>query len=507
MIHPRGLRDAEASSLLSASAELIEQDGWRLRHGFYGPLHAAAEAAATVLLYLGGRSGLEALAALHRRPDATVLVVEPGPARRAALAEALSAFPAATVSANLAQALDIAGARTIDFARVDTLFCEAETLALLARQGVRHLCGLFQTDKIDPLALYRLSRAYAARSFFWRAADGDLAFGSDTAGAEEIEVSVVVPAYRVSAELEQCLESLAAQTLQRLEVIVVDDGSPDDTGAVAAAWAARHPDRIRVLTKPNGGCASARMAGLMAAQGSFVGFVDGDDWVDPQMFEGLFRAAALAGAEIAQCGYIEAFAGGTETRFRDAFGGDGPGGRTGLVRDTTDLLTLRPTIWRRIYRRDFLLAHDIRFPEHIKRFDDLPFQFEALARARRVTVLPDPWYFYRQGRPGQDVMARDDRLFVHFEIFDWLRQRVSAWADATIEYQLFRVELNTHLWALGRIEPQHRAEYRRRAQAQLRSNRVHLGPLTCLRIASGSGWRALALAAAAFATLDYKARQ
>ena len=494
MIEPRGLRAALGALPAALPAGLAAEDAARLRGGFYGPLHAAAGGESPSALYVGGRSGLEALAALHRSPTATVLVVEPDAWLRGTLADALGQHAGARVVATVAEALAAAGGRGIGFARIDAPFCDVDLLALLERQGVGHLCGLFRPDRIDPLALYRRSRDQVARSFFWREADSPLAFGGD-AGPVEVEVSVVVPAYRVSAEIDRCLASLAAQEIERLEVIVVDDGSPDDTGARAAEWAARHPGRIRVLAKPNGGCASARMVGLAAARGEYVGFVDGDDWADARMFEGLYQAGTLGGAEIAQCGFVEAHADGVDIPCRDA----ARGGLTGLVRDVREMLVLRPTIWRRIYRRDFLLGSDIRFPEHIRRFDDLPFQFEALARAKRTAVLPDPWYFYRQGRVGQDVLARDDRLFVHFEIFDWLRARVSTWADAAIERQLLRVELNTHLWALGRIEPQFSAEYRRRAQRQLLANRVHLPPAECLAIAARMGRRAggLMLGAAA----------
>ncbi|MBM3337261.1 MAG: glycosyltransferase [Betaproteobacteria bacterium] len=387
--------------------------------------------------------------------------------------------------------------RQVDYMRVDgRSYGLPEIAELLDGARCGHLCGTYLANLVDPLTLYRRSRDRLARGFFLRDDVSGESIGSDR-GPVEVEVSVVVPAYKVSAELDRCLASLAAQTLEKLEVVVVDDGSPDDSGAKADAWAARHPGRIKVIHKPNGGCASARMAGISAARGEFIGLVDGDDWVASEMYEQLYRAAILRGAELAQCGYAEVFSDGSRLDYDDSASGGGANGFPDVTWDTISYLGLKPTVWRRIYRTDFVRQNKLEFPHHIRRFDDLPFQFEALSLAKRMAVIPDCYYHYRQGRPGQDIAVRDDRLFVHFDIFDWLRTRPMAWADARIEAQMVRVELNTHLWALGRIETKFKSEYLRRARAQLLLNRVHLGPMQLLRIAAQVGPRALRLVASA----------
>jgi hypothetical protein len=108
-----------------------------------------------------------------------------------------------------------------------------------------------------------------------------------------------------------------------------------------------------------------------------------------------------------------------------------------------------------------------------------------------MAVIPDPFYFYRQGRSGQDVDVRDERLFVHFALFDWIRARVMTWADAPTERCLCVVELNTHLWALSRIEPEQRAAYLAQARRQFVAGRAHLGRLDLLCIAARHGGGAL----------------
>ncbi len=245
--------------------------------------------------------------------------------------------------------------------------------------------------------------------------------------------------------------------MRKLEVIVVDDGSPDASGQIADEYAERYPDRFRVIHKANGGCASARMAGLKSAQGEFVGFVDGDDWVEPEMYEELYRLGALRGCDLVQCGFYECYEDGTRAYHPATVGGDGPHGTSGVVEDPRRLPLMKPAIWRRIYRREFLAREGIEFPVHIRRFDDLPFEFDVMERATRVGLVPDFYYAYRQGRPGQDMDARDERLFVHFDIFESLKNGLRG--DLLSERKFSEVQHYTHRWALKRIQPHLRVSY------------------------------------------------
>ena len=108
-------------------------------------------------------------------------------------------------------------------------------------------------------------------------------------------ISVIVPVYKSEAFLGKCVESLLAQSFQDFELLLVDDGSPDDSGAMCDAYAAKD-SRVRVIHKPNGGVSSARNAGLDAARGDYVVFVDSDDYVDPSYLEGASAAGAGAGS-------------------------------------------------------------------------------------------------------------------------------------------------------------------------------------------------------------------
>ena len=112
-------------------------------------------------------------------------------------------------------------------------------------------------------------------------------------------ISVIVPVYNILDCLERCVNSICGQTWKNLEILLVDDGSTDGTGKLCDLLAEKD-DRIRVFHKPNGGSSSARNLGISMAQGEWIGFVDSDDWIEPQMYERLYEAATAAGTSIAQ---------------------------------------------------------------------------------------------------------------------------------------------------------------------------------------------------------------
>lgn len=116
------------------------------------------------------------------------------------------------------------------------------------------------------------------------------------------DVSIIVPVYKVEKYLDRCVESLINQTLKNIEIILVDDGSPDNCPALCDKWA-KKDDRIKVIHKENAGLGFARNSGMEIAKGRFIGFVDSDDYVKNDMFERLFLAATKENAEIAMCGF------------------------------------------------------------------------------------------------------------------------------------------------------------------------------------------------------------
>lgn len=116
-------------------------------------------------------------------------------------------------------------------------------------------------------------------------------------------ISVIVPIYKVEQYLNRCVQSIVDQTYKNLEIILVDDGSPDNSPAMCDAWAEKD-DRVQVVHKKNGGVSSARNAGLDAANGAYIGFVDGDDYIEPDMYAQLLQAIQKDSSDMAVCGIL-----------------------------------------------------------------------------------------------------------------------------------------------------------------------------------------------------------
>ena len=122
---------------------------------------------------------------------------------------------------------------------------------------------------------------------------------------DSIKVSVIVPVYNVEAYLERCLDSLVKQTLEEIEIIVVNDGTKDNSQAIIDRYAAAYPQKVISLIKENGGLSDARNYGIPYAHGEYIGFVDSDDYVDADMYERLYGAIEKTGMPVAQVGRDE----------------------------------------------------------------------------------------------------------------------------------------------------------------------------------------------------------
>ena len=128
-------------------------------------------------------------------------------------------------------------------------------------------------------------------------------------------ISIIIPVYNVAPFLSQCIQSVLDQTYTHLEVIIVDDGSTDESPAICDKFA-KLDTRIKVIHKKNGGLSDARNAGLDIASGDFIGFVDSDDWIDNDMYETLYNLISQYGADISACTHYLEYEDGRPTVYR-----------------------------------------------------------------------------------------------------------------------------------------------------------------------------------------------
>jgi glycosyltransferase involved in cell wall biosynthesis len=210
------------------------------------------------------------------------------------------------------------------------------------------------------------------------------------------KASVVVAAYNAQKSIPKCVDSLLRQTLRGVEVILVDDGSKDGTGAVCDGYAGRHSNVVS-LHRRNGGCGVARNTGADAARGEYIGFADADDWVEPDMYEKLYGAASSLGADIAMCDYFRERGARRDTKPRiDAefvrakvFSKDTPG-----FAPSKNSFFGTVVCWNKIFKRSFY-ARNIRFPCGLHLAEDVPAVFKALSRAGRICAVDEKLYHYR----------------------------------------------------------------------------------------------------------------
>lgn len=274
-------------------------------------------------------------------------------------------------------------------------------------------------------------------------------------GGRRPGVDVVVAMYNSEAFIADTIASLEANDLDVTRILVVDDGSKDNSAAIVRDLAATRP-WLKLLQKENGGCASARNYGRLYSDASHIAFVDADDFMDPNFFSNMFYVALATGAETVQSEFDfhdctrpnpyydsyeqKLFADRKRSRILDL-----PTYRVAA----DELMIGQPSIWRRVYRRDFLDSKKIWFPESVRAFDDYYFQLLVLKHARDVHVCDGARYHYRQ-HPGQDIKQGDERHFYELYMFETLMRRAieEGWNDFQ---HCLRSFANTTAWTARQL--------------------------------------------------------
>ena len=205
------------------------------------------------------------------------------------------------------------------------------------------------------------------------------------------KISIIVPVYKVEPYLDKCVSSIVNQTYTNLEIILVDDGSPDNCPAMCDAWAEKD-SRIRVIHKPNGGLSDARNAGMAIATGELMAFVDSDDWIAQDMYEHLYQRLAQDNSDIAACGVQMVWEDKTPSRMltRD---GNCVLNQEESMRAIIEESWLKQPVWYKLYKTE--LVRDILFPVG-KYHEDVFWSYQAVGRAKKVSVSVRIGYYYLQ---------------------------------------------------------------------------------------------------------------
>ena len=254
-------------------------------------------------------------------------------------------------------------------------------------------------------------------------------------------ITVIIPVYKVEEYLDDCLRSVVGQSYPHLEIILVDDGSPDRCGAMCDEWAKKDP-RIQVLHKKNGGLSDARNAGLDIASGEYISFVDSDDWIEPDFIEKLLLALQTEQGDMSACAVASYF-----PDHRDVWGS-----KSFAVTNAEQTLEMLYTekgfsvsAWNKLYRRE--LWQDLRFPVG-KLCEDAFTTYQLVHRAKKVVHLPEAMYCYRI-RPNSIMTSTfshqkmdQEEAWRHNYLF--AREHYPSVAKVAFDFYLQRVNVLLH---------------------------------------------------------------
>ena len=194
-------------------------------------------------------------------------------------------------------------------------------------------------------------------------------------------LSIIIPAWNAEKTLSECLHSIFAQTISDFEVLVINDGSTDGTEALLRSWHEKYPDRLIFESVENGGQGRARNIALDRARGEYVGFVDSDDWIDPDMYEKMIAASRRENADLVICEVMGHFPDGSTARER-IYRPEQPMAAVGFANN-------------KLFRHELL--DGVRFAEEHLWYEDAEFTAIAIHRAKKIAHLDECLYHYRRG--------------------------------------------------------------------------------------------------------------
>lgn len=226
-----------------------------------------------------------------------------------------------------------------------------------------------------------------------------------------MKVSVIVPVYNVESYLDKCLTSLVKQTLQEIEIIVVNDGSKDNSEKIIEKYLKKYPEKIKYIKKANGGLSSARNEGLKYASGEYIGFVDSDDYVSLNTFNLMYKKAKEKNFDLVVCNLNYVYE--TKTKMVSA----------GLDKDLENedevkknIVFLYPAVWNKLYKKEIL--DSLKFKEGIW-YEDVEFNFRVYPRVKSIGYVDKPLIQYVQ-RESSISKTIDKRLFNYLDNFNGL---------------------------------------------------------------------------------------
>ncbi|MGL4373568.1 MAG: glycosyltransferase family 2 protein [Turicibacter sp.] len=221
------------------------------------------------------------------------------------------------------------------------------------------------------------------------------------------KVSVIVPVYNVEKYLPKCLESLVNQTLEDIEIIVVNDSSPDNSQQIIDQFSELYPTKIKSFIKPNGGIADTRNFGLQQVTGEYFGFVDSDDYVELDMFELMYEKAKSTESQLVYCDFYWTY----PTKLTES--------KERVYQDNKDLMIhMYATLWNKLYLTDWVKEIKLTFPKGL-RYEDSSFLIQLAPHVEKMAHVDQALVYYVQ-REGSITHHHNHAVKDMIEVFNGL---------------------------------------------------------------------------------------
>lgn len=238
------------------------------------------------------------------------------------------------------------------------------------------------------------------------------------------KVSVIVPFYNVENYIEKCLKSLANQTLDDIEILLVNDGSKDGSINIAKKYVKKYPQKFIYLEKENGGLSDARNFALPYAKGEYITFLDSDDYVENDIYEKMYNIAKKENSDMVECDFYWDYPNKTRIDIGEIYSGT-----------KEALIKIRVVAWNKLIKREILEKTKIKFPKGY-RYEDVEFTYKLLPNLNKISFLKKPCIHYIQ-REGSISNSQNERTK---EIFDVLDHVIEYYKEKDI-YEKYKTQL------------------------------------------------------------------
>lgn len=280
------------------------------------------------------------------------------------------------------------------------------------------------------------------------------------------KVSIVVPVYNVERYLDECLTSIERQTLDDIEILCVNDGSSDASPTILREHAARD-ERIKVIDKPNAGYGHTINLGISRATGDYLGIVESDDFVEPDMFERLYEAAQAQTLDVVRANYWLYWSSPEPRNEFVEFCRPELCGSVFNPREHIDPFFFPPALWSMLVRRELITENGLALLETPgASFQDTSFSFKVWLVARRAMLLNDAFLHYRQDNEASSINNKSKAYFICDEYAEVERYVRENSGDMSLMPLAERRKFDAYVWNLNRIAPPLRAEFARRAATE-----------------------------------------